>query len=108
MRKDGDDMKNIQIIDGALNSTFDIYQIRDDLYKLIFPNDSDIAFIEDVESISARSGIDKFWDRIYRHKVDKRQVRGIHGTLHLTGSHVSKQYFPTGKESEVARDMLKP
>ncbi len=42
-------MKNIQIIDGAANSTFDIYQIPDELFQQIFPAETDIAFQNDVE-----------------------------------------------------------
>jgi hypothetical protein len=94
-------MKNIQIIDGAKNSTFDIYQISDDLFDLIFSNDTDIAFLAEVEQRLDNRNDSKFWDAVYGHKVDKKKVTGIHGTLHLTGSYYSQEFFPTRKESQV-------
>lgn len=36
-------MKNIQVIDAASNSTFEIYQISDELFDVMFPNGTDIA-----------------------------------------------------------------
>jgi hypothetical protein len=97
-------MKNIQVIDGARNSTFDIYQISDDLFNQIFPNGTDVAFLAEVERNFKVIDSDKVWDLIYQSKVDKKQVIGIHGTLHLTGSYCSKEFFPSRKESEVVKN----
>jgi len=44
-------MKNIQIIDGAINSVFEIYQVTDKVFQLIFPKDSDVAFQSDVDQV---------------------------------------------------------
>ena len=43
-------MKNIQIIDGAINCVYDIFEATDDEFKLIFPAGQDIAFIDEVWS----------------------------------------------------------
>lgn len=95
-------MKNVQIIDGARNSTYEIYQVPDDLFDLMFPNGTDIAFLDDAEKRFEEMGMDdSVWEAVYRNRVDKRRVVGIHGTLHLPGSVVSKEYFPTLKEAEV-------
>ena len=96
-------MKNVQVIDGAVNSTFDIYAISEDTYNVIFSNGEDVVFLDSVEVRLRSLNIDKeaFWQRFYRKKVLKKEVEGIHGTLHLTGSFCQEQYFPTHKENEV-------
>jgi hypothetical protein len=49
-------MKNIQVVDGALNCVYDIFQASDDDFAQISGNESDIAFGEDFqgETISCR------------------------------------------------------
>lgn len=50
-------MKNIMIIDGAINCAYDIYQASDEEFSFIFPaEDQDIQFIEDIEN---EVGLDK-------------------------------------------------
>ena len=60
-------MKNIQIIDGAPNATFSIFQASDEEFEAIFPNGSEMEIIEDVvarlaskwrEKLSRRCGSD--------------------------------------------------
>jgi hypothetical protein len=92
-------MKNIQVIDGALNEVFEIYEVPDDLFKVMFPHGADIAFIDEVDRAFRRRGGRKLWNIVYGHPVDKKRVRGIHGTLHLTGSPIAREFFPTRKES---------
>jgi hypothetical protein len=41
-------MKNIQVIDGAINSVYDIFIATDEEFLLIFPKEQDIAFIDEV------------------------------------------------------------
>lgn len=99
-------MKNIQVIDNAANSIFEIYQVPDDLFHVVFPNETDVAFIDEVErAFEARDG-KRLWSILYQHPVNKKQVNGIQGTLHLTGSPVDKSYFPTRKEAEVIRNKI--
>jgi hypothetical protein len=40
-------LKNIQVIDGADNSYYAIYNIEEKYFNLIFPNGQDIEFISD-------------------------------------------------------------
>jgi hypothetical protein len=88
-------MKNIQIIDGAMNSIFEIYAVSDDIFNRLFPSGADIAFAEDFPES------DLIWMGFYKNRVDKKNVEGIHGTLHLTKRTEINHYFPTRKEAEV-------
>ena len=70
-------MKNIQVIDGALNSTYDIFSATDEEFSLIFPNGQDVAFIDEVESQGNIEALNKVWAR----RLEKRNAMGIHGIL---------------------------
>lgn len=41
-------MKNIQIIDGALNATFSIFQATEEEFAAIFPDGQDMELAEDL------------------------------------------------------------
>jgi hypothetical protein len=88
-------MKNIQVIDGAKNSTFDVYSVPNSLFCTLFPNGTDIAFVE--ELADTIPGMDK----LYLRPLRKTEVRGIHGTLHLKLSDAEPKYFPSRHESDV-------
>jgi TRAP-type C4-dicarboxylate transport system substrate-binding protein len=87
--------RNVQVIDGAINSTFDIFQVSIEQFEKLFPNDNNVAFIEDFPFLIDDSD---FWNEFYINKVAKTKVKGIHGTLHLIGSEVVKSEFPNRKE----------
>ncbi len=74
-------MKNIQIIDGADNATFSIFQATDAEFAVIFPGGQDIELAEDlVERIGeerAHAVMTPIWDR----PILKRDAMGVHGTL---------------------------
>jgi hypothetical protein len=92
--------KNVQIIDGAINSTFDIFEVSLNQFKVVFPDNKDVAFLDDFPHLDNQT---EFWKEFYKSKVDKEKVRGIHGTLHLTGSEVEKDEFPNRKETDVRK-----
>lgn len=74
-------MKNIQIIDGARNATFSVFQATSEEFDAIFPDGRDIELIEDLigrlgEGL-AGAVLAPLWDR----PILKRDARGIHGTL---------------------------
>jgi len=94
-------VKNVQVIDGAGNSVFEIYAVSDDEFDVVFKKGTDIAFPEDVAQRIAEEYGETFWNSFYRNRVDKKRVKGIHGTLHLSGSCCRKEWFPTLQESEV-------
>lgn len=94
-------MKNVQVIDGADNCTYDIFGISDEGYALLFPNGQDIEFISDfidrVGKETAAAVVGPIWKR----RRDKKKVRGIHGTLFYELD-FKKEFYPTKKEDEMA------
>lgn len=88
-------MKNIQVIDGADNCTFSLFQVTDQEFKLIFPEPGqDIEFGEDLLArISPDSDIlTAIWSR----PVGKPDAMGLHGTL-FYGFAAKRQRFPATK-----------
>ncbi|MBM7044317.1 hypothetical protein JTP94_03975 [Rhizobium lusitanum] len=89
-------MKNIQIIDGAENATFSIFQATDDEFAVIFPNDQDIELSEDfherVGDERAQAILTPIWER----PVLKREAKGIHGTLYYNWQR-KRHHLPASK-----------
>ncbi len=74
-------MKNVQIIDGAVNATFSVFQATEDEFAVIFPNGRDIEIadelVERVGEAEASRVLEPLWER----PILKREAMGIHGTL---------------------------
>ena len=80
---EGSILKNIQIIDRAVNATFSIFQATDQEFRAIFPaQGQDIEIIEDfferVGFDTANAVLGPIWQR----PILKRDALGIHGTLY--------------------------
>ena len=85
-------MKNIQVIDGADNCTFPVFQVTDDEFALIFPDPGqDIQFSEDLDERALQALIPA-WNR----PIMKTNAMGIHGTLFYHFDE-KRQYFPKTK-----------
>ncbi len=101
--------KNIQVIDGACNSTYDVFEVPEYIFDMLFPEETDVAFLSEVEErIEEYFSVHKideasWWGRVYASKVDKKRLIGIHGTLHLTGSIGDHNYFLSRKEQDVQK-----
>ena len=93
-------MKNIQIIDGAMNCTYDIYAATEDEFEEIFPNETNIEFIEDFFDRVGEERAGTITSNLWGRFVKKEQAQGIHGTLFYQLPH-KKRYYPTKKESEM-------
>ena len=72
-------MKHVEIVDGALNSRFEIYAVSDEDFGRIFGS-KDEVYLEDLQEPLQNDAA--FWDRFYASEVDRRTVVGIHGVLH--------------------------
>lgn len=93
-------MKNIQVIDGAENCTYEVYSIRDESFLEIFPNEQDVEFVDDfierVGSVLSQKILNELWEG----RQDKKQILGIHGTLYYEMD-FKKKYYPSKKEDEM-------
>lgn len=89
-------MKNVQIIDGADNATFSIFQATDEEFEAIFPDGRDMEFIEDlVDRLGEKQAgalLAPLWDR----PILKREIQGLHGTLFYEWAD-RKHYYPASK-----------
>jgi hypothetical protein len=75
-------MKNIQVIDGALNCTFSIFEATDEEFALLFPErGQEIQFAEDLRHLVAEEELVSMLIRIWERPIRKRDAQGIHGTL---------------------------
>jgi hypothetical protein len=90
-------LKNIQIIDGALNATFSVFQATDDEFAAIFPADAqDIELIEDFIKRCGEDEASRILGSIWQRPILKRDAQGIHGTLYYEYGD-RRQYLPATK-----------
>ena len=92
-------MKNIQIIDGALNCVYDIYEATDEIFNLIFPPGTDIAFIDEVYERESREKLESAFKELWAKPLNKKDANGIHGILFYQ-LEVKKKYYPTRRDAE--------
>lgn len=92
-------MKNIQIIDGAINCVYDIFAATEEEFALIFPDGKNIAFIDEVMCLHDDAGIGEAFQRIWSRPVRKSEAMGIHGQLFYELEE-KKQYYPTRRDEE--------
>lgn len=93
-------MKNIQIIDGAENCTYDIFSIDEMNFEIIFPDGQDIEFAEDLQQRLGLKNTNDIFNQLWKNKADKKTIDGIHGTLFFQLSH-KKNFYPTKRENEM-------
>jgi hypothetical protein len=94
-------MKNVQVIDGANNCTYSIYQFSDRQFAAIFPaKGQDIEFIEDAVRRLGGQQVGKLLKSAWKRVLDKKKVRGIHGTLFYELK-FKKKYYPTKIDAEM-------
>ena len=92
-------MKNIQVIDGAENSAYDVFVATEEEFALIFPEGQDVAFIDEVMNRENEQKLDEAFGRIWKRRIPKRDAMGIHGILFYELAH-KKAYYPTRKDEE--------
>ena len=92
-------MKNIMVVDGAENCVYDIFATPDDDFALIFPEGTDIAFIEDIERRPNAELVFDALQRTWSNRIPKREALGIHGIVfyELYGK---RKYYPTLRDEE--------
>jgi hypothetical protein len=92
-------VKNIQFIDSATNCVYDIFSATDREFALIFPDGTDIAFIEEVYAKGDDAALDRAFGNISKRPIRKRNTKGIHGIL-FYGLNEKMVYYPTRRDEE--------
>ena len=101
-------MKNVLVIDGALNCAYDIYTISDADFEIIFPDDQDIEFAEDLEDGRlSEQELEDLGKRLWKNRIEKKLVNGIHGTL-FYGLGIKKKFYPNKKDSDLTANGGRP
>jgi hypothetical protein len=90
-------MKNIQVIDGARNCVYDIFAATDEEFALIFPHDTDIAFIDEVYERGDKQLLGTAFSEIWKRRIKKVDVQGINGVLFYDAPPKRKSIIPLGK-----------
>lgn len=92
-------MKNIQVIDGADNCVYDIFQATEAEFAAIFQDGTDIAFIDDVYEHGNIAELDVAFSAIWKRRIPKSTAMGIHGLLFYELPN-KKVYYPTRRDEE--------
>ena len=91
-------MKNIQVIDGAINASYSIFAATDEEFAAIFHRKGqDIEFSEDFFRRAKAEKATAIMNRIWERRVDKKEVVGIHGTL-FYGLPEKKKFYERKRE----------
>lgn len=77
----GSQMKNIQVIDGALNSVYDMFGVTEHEFSLIFTVGQDVAFIDEVIARGPEDQLDAALNNTWKRRIAKKDAMGIHGLL---------------------------
>jgi hypothetical protein len=89
-------MKNIQIIDGAANATFSIFQATEDEFAAIFPDGRDIEIADDLVERLGEKEADRVLSPLWERPILKREASGIHGTLFYDAEE-RREFLPKSK-----------
>jgi len=92
-------MKNIQVIDGAENCVYDIFQALDEEFSLIFADGCDVAFIDEVYQSGDKAALDAAFNKLWHRRIKKSCANGIHGLLFYQLPE-KKIFYPTRKDEE--------
>lgn len=94
-------MKNIQVIDGATNCTFSIYQIDDFGFSQIFPEEGqDVEFVEDFFARVGEQRAAEILSLVWKRRMEKSEIMGLHGTL-FYGLEDRRDMYPNKQESDL-------
>lgn len=92
--------KNIQVIDGATNCAYSIYPMNSADFAKVFPGPGqDVEFIDDLVDRLGEAEADRILSGMWGHRVEKPDVRGIHGTLFYE-LEFKKRFYPNKRETD--------
>jgi hypothetical protein len=94
-------MKNIQIIDGAVDCTFSIFQATDEEFLMVFPGaEQDLEYAEDIAARPNCEEVFKALLAVWERPIRKQDAHGIHGTLFYQLERY-KEWYPEKREDAV-------
>ena len=91
-------MKNIQIIDGANNATFSLFQATEAEFAVLFTDNREMELIEDIVARLGEKEADRILAQIWRRPILKREACGIHGTLFYDSEWRRRHIPASGRE----------
>jgi hypothetical protein len=90
-------LKNILVVDSALNATFSVFQATEEEFAAIFPADSqDLELSEDFFERCGKEQAALILKPIWDRPILKRDAMGIHGTLYYDFEE-RRQHLPASK-----------
>ena len=93
-------MKNIQVIDGASNCSYDIFAMTEEEFRILFPDPGqDIEFVEDAIDRTGNDELGEIMRNVWKRPVKKPDVTGIHGTLFYELLW-KKKYYPNKRSDD--------
>ena len=92
-------VKNIQVIDGAVNAVYDIFSAPEDVFDLVFLPGTDVAFIEEIAQRPDADRVVAALNTVWASRVPKAQAMGIHGVLFYDLLE-KRQFYPTLRDEE--------
>jgi hypothetical protein len=92
-------MKNIQVIDGAVNCVYDIFAATDDEFESLFAPNTDIAFIDEIFANGDKARLAEVFNALWTRPVAKSHANGIHGIIFYELEE-KKQFYPTRRDEE--------
>lgn len=89
-------MKNVQIIDGAANATFSVFQATEEEYAAIFPDGRDMELAEDLIERLGDDEAGRVLMTLRNRPILKRDAPGVHGTLFYDNEY-RRRHIPRSK-----------
>ena len=89
-------VKNIQVIDGAANATFSIFQATDEEFAAIFLDGRDIEIADELVDRLGEAETARVLSGVWERPILKRDVHGIHGTLFYDGEE-RREFLPQSR-----------
>ena len=94
-------MKNIQIVDGAINADYAIFAASDADFSTLFPQPGqDIELVEDFITRMSERESNRILTTLWTAPIDKKSVCGIHGTLFFNVPQNHDHFPPTRREAD--------
>ena len=83
----------------APDIAFGIFPATDEEFALVFPEGTDIAFINEIYANGDMQLLDAAFNSIWQRRVKKDDARGIHGIIFYELDE-KKAYYPTRRDEE--------